>query len=298
MRDALRHTHLAAGLVLLAACGGEARQPPAFVGQDDAGRRVAVDTPATRIVSLAPSITELLFALDAGAALVGRTTWCRYPPAAAAVPDVGDGLNPNVEAVAARRPDLVLLYHSPLNETAAAQLERLGIPAVVLRQDRLGDVARHARLLGVLTGHRRAGDSIAAALDELRASPAPAPTRRLVFVVWDNPPTIIGAGSYLDELLRLAGGTNVFHDVPAASAVVSLETIAARNPDAIAVLADTAAAAAPTWSRRPEWRVVPAVREGRFVVLPAELFGRPSPRAPAAVAELRRRLAASGREGA
>src|SRR2546429_8308715 len=85
--------------------------------------------------SLPPAVTELLFALGVGDRVVGRTTWCDYPPPARLVPSVGDGLNPNLEAVAARRPDLVVLYRSPLNETAAAQLGRLGIPAAGLRHD-------------------------------------------------------------------------------------------------------------------------------------------------------------------
>ena len=280
------------GLVLLAACGGGASgRPAALAVTDDAGRRVTLAAPAARVVSLAPSLTELLFAIGAGPQVVGRTTWCRYPAAATAVADVGDGLNPNLEAVAARRPDLVLLYHSPLNETAAAQLERLGIAAVLLRQDRHADVARHARLIGVLTGHAGAGDSIGRGLDSLVARPAPPAAVRLAFVVWDAPPTVIGAGSYLDELVTLAGGTNAFHDLAAASATVSLETIADRDPDVIAILADSGAAVPPAWARRPEWRAVRAVRAGRFLVLSADLFGRPSPRAPEAVAELRRLLA-------
>lgn len=279
------------GLTLLAACGGgRDGRPGALAVVDDAGRRVTLAAPATRVVSLAPSLTELLFALGAGHQVAGRTTWCRYPAAAAAVPDVGDGLNPNLEAVAARRPDLVLLYQSPLNETAAAQLERLGIPTALLRQDRHADVARHARLLGALTGHGAAGDSIARLLDSVVAAPAPPLGVRVAFVVWDAPPTVIGAGSYLDELVILAGGENAFHDLGSASATVSLETIAARDPDAIVILADSGDAPLPSWARRAEWRVVPAVRERRFLVLPAELFGRPSPRAADAVVELRRRL--------
>ena len=289
------NSRFVAGLALLAACGGGAPgRPPTLAVTDDAGRRVTLAAPATRVVSLAPSLTELLFALGAGPQVVGRTTWCRYPAAAAAVPDVGDGLNPNLEAVAARRPDLVLLYHSPLNETAAAQLERLGIAAAVLRQDRHADVARHARLLGVLTGHPGAGDSIGRVLDSVVARPAPPAEVRVAFVVWDAPPTVIGAGSYLDELVTLAGGANVFHDLAPASATVSLETIATRDPGIIAILADSGAVMPPAWARRPEWRAVRAVREGRFLALPADLFGRPSPRAPEAVAELRRLLAREG----
>ena len=250
--------------------------------------RAATLPAARRIVSLAPSSTELLFALGAGDQVVGRTSWCRYPRAALRVPDVGDGLNPNLEAIAARRPDLVVLYRSPLNEAAAAQLARLGIPAVILAQDRLEDVARAARVLGRLTGREVAGDSIAAAMEALLRAPPPPAIARVVFVVWDNPPMVIGGGSYLDQLATLAGGANVFHDLGAASATVSIETIVARDPDVIVVLSDSTAP--PAYGRRPEWRAVRAVREGRFLMLAGDLFGRPSPTAPAAVAALRHAL--------
>jgi len=295
-RSPLR-THLAVVLAVLAACRGSEHASPrgraaALTVTDDAGRAVALARPARRIVSLSPTVTELLFALGAGDRVVGRTTWCDYPPAARAVPSVGDGLNPNIEAVSARRPDLVVLYRSTLNETAARQLERLGVAAVVLRQDRLDDVARGARLLGRLTGRAVAGDSIARFVDSVLAAPRPAPRARLAFVAWDNPPMVIGAASYLDELARMAGGSNVFGDIAAASATVSLETIATRDPDAIVVLADSARAPLPAYASRPEWRTIRAVRERRFVVLPGSLFGRPGPRAAEAVAELRRRLEA------
>ena len=310
MRRWAHRTHLA-GLFLAAAalaCQPTDRAtppppppPPTSPGgvavTDDAGRRVTLSAPARRIVSLSPAVTELLFALGAGDWVVGRTTWCDYPPAARAVPSVGDGLNPNLEAVAARRPDLVILYRSALNETAAQQLARLGIAAAVVRQDRLEDLARAAGLVATLTGRGAAGASLARGIDSLLHAPAPpapaAARRRVAFVVWDNPPMVIGGGSYLDELATLAGTENVFHDIPAASATVSLETIAARDPDVIAVLADSGAPAVPAWAARREWQVVRAVRERRFAVLGGSLFARPSPRAPQAVAALRRALAAT-----
>jgi len=241
-------------------------------------------------VSLSPAVTELLFALGVGDRVVGRTTWCDYPPPARLVPSVGDGLNPNLEAVAARRPDLVVLYRSPLNETAAAQLGRLGIPAAVLRQDRLEDVARAARLLGRLTGRAAAGDSLADSLTRLLETGVPAAHTGLAFVVWDNPPMVIGGGSYLDQLATLAGAANVFHDIGAASATVALETIATRDPDVIAVVSDSAEPRPPAFARRREWRVIRAVRERRFVYVVGSLFGRPGPRAGVAAAELRRLL--------
>jgi ABC-type Fe3+-hydroxamate transport system substrate-binding protein len=284
-------------LAVLAACSRPADRPAAAVSvTDDAGRTVALAAPARRVVSLAPATTELLFALGAGDRVVGRTTWCKYPPEAERVPSVGDGINPNIEAVAARRPDLVLVYRSALNAAAAEQFARLGIPTAVLAQDRMADVARHARLLGRLVGRERTGDSIARSLERLTsARPRPAGVS-LAFIVWDNPPTIIGAGSFLDELATLAGARNVFHDIAAPSANVSLETLAARNPDVVAVIVEPADTnAVPAYAARREWQAVPAVRARRFVRLPADLFGRPSPRAPEAVAALRRLLAGTTR---
>ena len=294
MRRWTVRAHLAGLVALAAAACARGERAPAAAGvvvTDDAGRRVTLAAPARRVVSLLPSFTEILFAIGAGERLVGRTAWCDYPPAALAVPSVGDGMPPNVEAVAARRPDLVVLYRSGPNVTAAQQLERLGVRTVLFDLNRLEELGAVARRLGVLTGHRAAADSLARAMDSLVSqgpeSPTPNP-KSLVFIVWDNPPIVIGAGSFLDRLAGLAGARNVFHDIATPSAQVSIETIAARNPDFIAVLSDTGAP--PRYADRPEWRVVPAVRKGRFLVLPGGLFGRPGPRAAEAVRELRRRL--------
>lgn len=272
-------SHLAVWLLALVA--GGCRQPSVHLPSG----------PAQRVVSLAPSITELLFALGAGGQVVGRTVYCKYPPASLGVPSVGDGLNPNVEAIVARRPDLVVLYRSPHTAAAARQLETLDVRSLVLRHDRLEDIAHTARLLGQATGHTAAGNAIAHTIDSLLEAPLPPGLRvRLAVVVWDNPPIVIAGGSYLDQLIRLAGARNAFSDLATPSATVSIETIAARDPDLILVLRERDDTASPAYAKRPEWRVVRAVRQNRFVILPAELFGQPSPRAPEAVAWLRRHL--------
>src|SRR5437667_324780 len=285
-------THLT-GLLLLAglpACREAGRAPPRgnLVVTDDAGRRVALAAPARRVVSLLPSFTELLFAVGAGDRLVGRTTWCDYPPEAVRVPSVGDGMPPNVEAVAARHPDLVVLYRSGPNIMAAGQLERLGIKTVLLDLNLLEQLGPAARRLGVLTGRRASADSLARAMDSLASQPPIPGPQSLVFIVWDNPPIVIGAGSYLDRLAALAGARNVFHDIGSPSAQVAIETIAARDPEFVAVLSDSAVP--PRYAGRPEWRAVRAVRARRFLFLPGQLFGRPGPRVAQAVRELRRRL--------
>jgi len=242
-----------------------------------------------RIVSLLPSFTEILFAIGAGDRVVGRTTWCDYPPQARDIPSVGDGIPPNVEAVAARKPDLVVLYNSGPNVTAAQQLERVGIHTVLLDLNRLEDLGPATRKLGQLTGLEQRAESLALAMDSLLARPRPPSTASLAFVVWDNPPIIIGAGSYLSQLAALAGARNVFDDISAPSAQVSLETIATRNPHWIAVLSDSEVA--PGFAQRREWRAVPAVRAGHFLMLPGSLFGRPGPRSGEAVRQLKALLA-------
>jgi len=294
MRRWAQRTHLAALLVLAVAACARREHVPArggIVVTDDAGRPVTLAAPARRIVSLLPSFTEILFAIGAGDRLVGRTTWCDYPPEALAVPSVGDGMPPSVEAVAARRPDLVVLYRSGPNVTAAEQLERLGIRTVLFDLNLLEQLGPVARRLGMLTGRRAAADSLARVMDSLAAQPPTPSTQSLVFIVWDNPPIVIGAGSYLDRLAALAGARNVFHDIGSPSAQVSIETIAARDPDFVALLSDSAVP--PRYAARPEWRVVRAVRTARFLFLPGQLFGRPGPRAAEAIRELRRRLEAA-----
>src|SRR5216110_1566182 len=275
MRRWIQRTHLAGFVALTITACAPGEHVPVRGGiavTDDAGRRVTLAAPARRVVSLLPSFTEILFAIGAGDRLVGRTTWCDYPPEALAVPSVGDGMPPSVEAVAARRPDLVVLYRSGPNVTAAEQLERLGVQTVLFDLNRLEELGPVARRLGVLTGRTAAEDSLARAMDSLAAQPPIPGPRSLAFIVWDNPPIVIGAGSYLDRLAGLAGARNVFHDIGSPSAQVSIETIAARDPDFIAVLADSTMRGPPRYAARPEWRVVRAVRERRFLSLPGQLF--------------------------
>jgi ABC-type Fe3+-hydroxamate transport system substrate-binding protein len=277
---------------LLAACGSPAGQPRGgLVVVDDAGDTVRLARPASRVVSLSPATTELVFAIGAGDRLVGRTRWCDYPEAARAVPDVGDGIPPNVETVLAARPDLVLLYRSPQNLDAAARFRAAGSAVLQIDFNHLADVARVARLLGPLLDRTRQGDSLAADMDRQLAALQPGADSgshpNVLILAWDQPPMAIGAGSFQSEILTLAGGRNIFADISAPSATVSIEAIAARNPNLV-LISDSGV---PGFAQRPEWKVIPAVRDRRFVRLTTPAFGRPSPRAPELVRELRRRLA-------
>lgn len=254
--------------------------------------RVPESGAARRVVSLAPAFTEILFAVGAGDRVVGRTAWCDYPPAALEVPSVGDGMAPNVEAILARDPDLVVLYESSANTAAADRLADLGIRTIALPMDRLADVAGAARVLGAATGVGDRADARAtaflAALDSAQTVPTPDPRPRVLLLAWDAPPIVIGGGSFQNELVRLAGGENVFADLPQPSAQVTIETIAARKPDLVLLL-DAGEA---SWAARPEWQVVDAVRERRFASVSGTQFARPTFRALEAVRALETALAA------
>ena len=273
------------GLVLLAACTRAGANSGNLVVVDDAGDTVRFAHPARRVVSLIPATTEILFAIGDGPVVVGRTHWCDYPAQAAAVTDVGDGISPNLEAVLARKPDLVVMYRSGSNAAAAEQLRKLGVPTLQFSVDRLVDVPRVARSLGKVTGRQIAADSLAAAfirrLNEVSVPPD-SPPLRILIVAWDQPPMAIGAGSFLSEMVTHAGGVNIFQDLAAPSAQISIEAVVARNPDALLVSSD----GPPAIASRPEWRTVPAVRDQRFVHVTSSAFSRPSPRAPEAILEL------------
>lgn len=284
-----RRRAFAALLLSLSACRPAAPAVRAGTVVDDAGDTVRVASTARRVVSLIPASTELLFAIGAGAAVVGRTEWCDYPAAAARVRNLGDGINPNVEAVLASRPDLVILYNSAQNAAIAGRLRSLGIATVRLNTDALGDVGRVGRILGRLTGHARGADSVMAAFDSALAhATAPAAARRpkVLLLVWEQPPMTIGRGSFLNELVERAGGANLFADVTSSAGTVSIEAVVARDPDLIL----TTAAGPASFADRPEWQAVRAVRGRRFLPVAGSEFNRPSPRAPAAIRELARRL--------
>lgn len=255
--------------------------------RDDFGDTVRTGIAAQRIVSLNPVTTELLFALGAGDRLVGRTHWDTFTEAMRAVPDVGDGMLPNVEAVLGQRPDLVVLYATESNRAAAVRLRRAGVATLAYRTDRIADLARVAAVLSAALG--RAGtntvvtDTVIATLDSLRAIDPMGERVRAFWHVWDAPVLTIGRGSYLSELLDVAGGENVFGDLDAPSPQVSLEEVARRDPDVILAGPD----AADAMRTHRGWQAVRAVREGRILVIDTTIVGRPGVRMGEAAAHLR-----------
>ncbi len=289
-RSRARSIRIAGSLLIgAAACRSPAIAARGMTLVDDAGDTAVVAAPARRVASLIPATTELLYAIGAGGAVVGRTTWCDYPPRALRVRSLGDGISPNLEAILATHPDLVVLYNSARNADAATRLRAARIPAVRLNTDGLDDVGRVARWLGRATGHEHQADSVAAAFDTALALASVRPSAdapKVLLLVWEQPPMTIGRGSFLSELVERAGGRNLFDDVAASAGTVSIEAVAARDPDLILTASEGPAA----FVSRPEWQVVRAVRERRLIQVAGSEFNRPGPRSPLAIRELAARI--------
>lgn len=266
---------------VLAACVGPAHKPArphaAVIDIDDFGDTLRV--PAVRpgrIVSLNPTTTEIVFAIGAGARLAGRSQWDSWPDSARLVPSLGAAVRPNVEAVLAAHPDLVLLYASAADRPAAARLRQAGIHVAAWRIDRIEDFRRAVRDLGALLGDsaRAAAvvDSVDRTLARVRAATTSLPRVSVFMPTWEDPVIAIGGGSFLDELLTIAGGRNVYADLAAPSPTVSLEDVVRRDPDVVIV--------SPAGRARiladPLWRAIRAVRAGRVYAYDTTVVGRPS----------------------
>ncbi len=250
---------------------------------DDLGRTVQVEPEARRVVSLLPSATELVLALGVENRLLARTRHDR-DPRIQDLPDLGGGMNPNLESVGRLAPDLVIAWADAGDGRLVARLKDLGIRTYAAESESVEDVLRHTERLGHLLGVEARADSLKEALErglqEVAATTADASPPSVFYVVWHDPPVTTGRGTYLDSLITVAGGRNVFGDVGSGWPQVSLEEAVRRNPDAV-VAAGThdGTEPEPDWLRdRSGWREMEAVRAGRVLVVDPDLFNRPGPR--------------------
>lgn len=251
--------------------------------EDDAGRVLVLEASPQRIVSLVPVATEILFSLGEGSRLVGRSRFDDYPPEARDVPDVGDAIRPSVETVVLRDPDLVILIGGSDNADAVREMERLDVPHLVVLFNTLEDLHHNIIRLGrIVDREKRAQglwDGIERDMEAVRSAVEGKPTPAVYYDVGYPPAFTIGAGSYLDALLSMAGGRNVFGDLAAPSPRVSLEAIIARDPD---VIIYPVSGSGPTHSagpaERPGWENLRAVKQGAVLEVPSDLMHRLGPR--------------------
>ena len=265
-----------------ASAGSDARQDTrpgetsSFV--DAAGVHHPVDEPGGRIVSLVPSATTTMHVIGAGDLLVGRTDY-DTAPWLADLPSVGGGLEPNLEVLLSLRPDLVIRFEGEQDPRTPARLDELGIRHVAVRPSSLADIYLTTEIVGYATGHTEAADSLARAiraeLEEVARSVAPLPRLRVLYSLGGAPPWVSGPGTFVADIIGLAGGDNVFDDLTSPWAAVSPEEVRRRDIDVVLV---------PQASSFD-----PALAPGARIVEVGALLDIPGPDVPAAarrVAEL------------
>ena len=284
LRTAFRGV-MAGVLVTGAACRGERRVSTATNAAialvDDAGDTVRLARPATRVVSLVPSATETVVAIGATERIVGRT---RFDVAAAVakIPSVGGTIDASVESIIALHPDLVIGWGKDIQQTVRARLASIDVPVFAMRAEDTSDVFRGIQNLGKMLARDSAAVSLAksirATLDSVRSAVANRPPRDVMFVIYPDPAMTAGPHTFIDELIGLAGGRSVFHDMPAEWPTVSIEEVVRRAPDLLIVSQTDSTSALAQFRHRAGWRDLPAVRGGRVATVSADLTQRPGAR--------------------
>lgn len=248
---------------------------------------LATPAPALRVISLAPSVTETLFALGVGDEVVGVSTYCDYPPEVTKITRVGSFLTPNMEQIIALKPDVIIGVPTPGNEEPVKTLQNLGfkiviVPADTVQQTRASiDTIAHA--LARDADGRRLIEQFDARLTAVQERLRGAPLRRVLMVVGQKPLVAVGSGTFQDELIRMARGINVAGATRLAWPHLNLETVIAWAPQ---VIIDTSmgteenAQVLEFWKQFPS---LPAVREQRLYAYRSYQLLRPGPRIPEAL---------------
>ena len=238
----------------------------------------AVSVPK-RIISLAPSVTELLFAIEAGPQIVAVTKLCNYPPPAVNIAKIGD-ITIDYERLMLLKPDLVVAEDS-LNSEALKKLSDLKIRVLSIKNSSLRDISKNLRLLGQVTGKKVQGEiqarRIEQGLKSLRNISLKLKTRPSVFIeLWDQPLMTAGPGTFLDDVIWLAGGNNIGRTLTVSFPAISHEMVLEKNPDII-VLANINADIEKVQSR-PGWKNLQAVKRKRVYLINPDIIVRPGPR--------------------
>ena len=278
MRRVLR----AVVLTLLMAGGVGPAPAQALTVTDQTGRALELPGPPRRIVSLVPSVTEILYALGQDEHLVGVTDFCDYPAAARAKPSVGTMVGPSLEAIVALRPDLVVLTTAGNRDETFLQLQRLRLPIYVVNPTSLAQALDLMEQLARLTGRPEAAGAVVGALRrrvrEVAARVAPRPRPRVLYVVWPEPLVVPGRNAIVSELIELAGGRSITATSGEGYPRYSVEAALARNPEVILIASHDAARSPLMRAKWERFTQVPAVSAGRLYTLDGNLMHRYGPR--------------------
>ena len=249
---------------------------------DEMGRSVDVDTPPQRIISLAPHITEILFDLGLEDKLVGVTQYSDYPEAAKKIERVGSYVRLNIEKIISLNPDLVISTAGGNPREVIERLTSLGLKVFVIHPKKIEDIYSNIRSLAAITGRKEMGEKLADNLkdrvDNITHKVKGLPRPSVFLQLGASPLLTASESTFIDDLLKKAGGRNIAADEPARYPVYSMEAVINREPDVIITMlmgSERDVAAKKYWEK---WPTIPAVKNGRLFHVDPSLVNRPSPR--------------------
>ena len=262
---------------------------------DELGRKVIIAHPPQRIISIAPSVTEILFALDLGERIVGVSSYCNYPPEAKRKERVGGYINPSMEKIVALHPDLVIQTADGDLKTFVDRLASLGIPIYITNPRSVTEVMDSILGIGEVTSTSKGAQNLVSSMgqkiQDIHRRVQGQPQPRVLHAMSVDPLISSGKGTFVHDLILLAGGKNVAETARGKHPQLSMEEVMARDPEVIllsAMLSSDSLQEQKKWWQR--WREISAVRSGRIYAVEADLILRPSPRIVKGLKEVARAL--------
>ncbi|KAA3600480.1 MAG: cobalamin-binding protein [Candidatus Scalindua sp. AMX11] len=259
---------------------------------DDTQFSLHFDNPPKRIISVSPSITEILGVIDADSMLVGVSLYSYYPSSVKGLPKVGSYVKPNIEQIISLNPDLVVMSFDGAPRSDVNKLRKLNINVAVLRSEKFSDIINNINWLGEVLQHQKEAKEVARNLvnryEQIRSLVKEIQKPTAFYSIALNPIISVGSKSFINDLIHDAGGVNITGDIDQAYPKLTIESIIARSPDILLFSSGmgnelSMEGQLPFWQR---WKNIPAIRDQRFIEIDHDIINRPGPRVVMALALL------------
>jgi iron complex transport system substrate-binding protein len=282
--------------ILLLSCSREKKEniPAAIFIKDDLNNTISLTSIPHRVISLAPNMTEMIFALGAGSKIVGNTLYCNYPEAAQKITKVGDMISIDYEKILNLKPDLIFITVEGNAKDGYEKLNRLGFKVFVSNPRNYAGIKKTFRDLGIIFGSKNLVNTIIKNWDErfeqITEQTKKYPPKTAMFIIGSNPIILAGKNTFINELMKSVGLTNIANDSPLNYPIFSREEIIKRNPDFIIITGMLSGESKKIISIYKEWKSLKAVQNNNVIVVDPDLFLRPGPRFIEALEDLFRKL--------
>ncbi len=263
---------------------------------DDTSFSLHFDNPPQRIISVSPSVTEIIGVINADSMLVGVSLYSYHPPSVKDLPKVGSYVNPNIEQIISLNPDLVVMSYEGAPRSDVNHLRRLNLNVAVLRSEKFSDIIKNIKWLGEVLDHQQEAKEAAGDLErryqQIRSLVQGIPKPRAFYSIALNPITSVGARSFINSLIHDAGGINIAGDIDQAYPRLTIESVIAMSPDVLVFSSGMGNELdmenqLPFWNR---WENIPAVQDRRFIEVNHDVINRPGPRVIQALASIAQQL--------